>query len=52
MTNVEKKFKEQQGHYQTHQQKTKVGETVIDKAPRKEQSNKNVGEYVDFEEVD
>jgi len=31
----------------------KEGETIIDKAPRKEtQSKNNVGEYVDFEEID
>lgn len=31
----------------------KVGETVIDKMPEQQQtSNKNVGEYIDFEEID
>ena len=29
------------------------GETVIDKKPRQQtQSNKNVGEYIDYEEID
>ncbi len=53
VNNVEKKFKEQQGQYQSNQQKAKVGETIIDKAPRSTQkSNDKVGEYVDFEEVE
>lgn len=31
----------------------KEGETIIDKTPRKtNQSSKNVGEYVDYEEID
>ena len=34
------------------QPRAKVGETVIDKAPRAQKGNENVGEYVDFEEVD
>lgn len=48
--NVEKKFREQQQtKYETQ---GTVGETVIDKKPSKnKQSNTNVGDYVDFEEV-
>ncbi|GGK57826.1 MULTISPECIES: DUF4834 domain-containing protein [Flavobacteriaceae] len=49
--NVEKKYKEQQ---QNHQQKEdgKVGETVIAKKPvGPKESNKDVGDYVDYEEV-
>ena len=40
--------------FNTQQPKTeKEGETVIDRAPkRKQQSNKNVGEYIDYEEID
>ncbi|MEN8187388.1 MAG: DUF4834 family protein [Bacteroidota bacterium] len=50
--NVEKKVREQQG-YQESEDKIKEGETVIDKKPRpNKESNKNVGEYVDYEEVD
>lgn len=31
----------------------KEGETIIDKAPKKQnQTNSSVGEYVDFEEID
>lgn len=37
---------------QKQQPKEKVGEISIDKMPNKSTSNKNVGEYVDFEEVD
>jgi hypothetical protein len=50
--NFEKKAREQQG-YQDPADQVKEGETVVDKQPvqRKESSN-NVGEYVDFEEVD
>ena len=50
--NMEKRFNEQKAQFNKDQQQTKVGETVIDKAPRQDQSNKNVGEYVDFEDVD
>ncbi len=48
--NVEKKFREQQQtKYETQ---GTVGETVIDKKPsNNKQSNTNVGDYVDFEEV-
>ena len=52
MKNVEKKVREQQG-YQEPQNKTKVGETTIEKTPQQNnQSNNSVGEYVDYEEVD
>ncbi|MDO1500507.1 DUF4834 family protein [Winogradskyella maritima] len=44
-------FKQQQQRQQ--QPKTKVGETVIDKVPQqKSSSTKNVGEYIDYEEID
>lgn len=50
--NFEKKVKEQQG-FQQPVDKTKVGETTIDKKPlQTKESNKNVGEYVDYEDVD
>jgi len=50
--NFEKKAREQQG-YQNPTDHVKEGETVIDKQPRpSKESNNNVGEYVDFEEVD
>ena len=50
--NIEKRFQEQQDQFRRDQQQTKVGETVIDKAPKEERSNKDVGEYIDFEEVE
>ena len=51
--NVEKKYKQQ--HQQQHQRQdenVKVGETVIDKKPSGvKESNKDVGDYVDYEEL-
>lgn len=51
-----KKKAEQQFRGQQRQQQTssvKEGETIIDKAPEKNQQSKNsVGEYVEFEEID
>lgn len=53
MGNVEKKFREQQNQRQSNQQQTKVGETVIDKAPKTNQKiNDSTGEYIDYEEVE
>jgi len=49
---MEKKFQEQQDQMRRDSQPTKVGETVIDKAPSAKKSNENVGEYIDFEEVE
>jgi len=51
ISNVEKKYKEQQ---QNQQQKPegKVGETIIAKKPSdSKESNKDVGDYVDYEEI-
>lgn len=42
----------QQFESNRQERKTKVGETIIDKVPNKKASNKEVGEYVDFEEID
>jgi len=53
MSKVERKFQEQQGQYQSQQPSTKVGETVIDKKPNaSKKTNDDVGEYVDYEDVD
>ncbi len=53
MGKMERKFQEQHGQYQPNQPRTKVGETVIDKKPSSNNpSNNNVGEYVDYEDVD
>jgi len=49
--NVEKKFKEQQQN-QHHDENVKVGETVIAKKPSNtKEINKDVGDYVDYEEL-
>jgi hypothetical protein len=45
------------GSFQQQQNKSepkqKEGETVIDKIPKQDtSSNKNVGEYIDYEEID
>jgi len=42
-----------QGYSTQNQTPKREGETVIDEVPRREQtSNKNVGEYIDYEEID
>lgn len=44
---------QQQFNQQQNPAATKKGEVVIDKKPKKgRQSNKNVGEYIDYEEID
>ena len=49
--NVEKKYKEQQQN-KYDEETGKVGETVIAKKPvEPKESSKNVGDYVDYEEV-
>ena len=50
MQNMEEKFRNQQGHNQ--QKDINIGETVIDKKTSTSTSNKDVGEYVDYEEVE
>ncbi|MBK5208099.1 MAG: DUF4834 family protein [Flavobacteriaceae bacterium] len=52
--NVEKKMRDQQQQNQNQQEKSagKVGETVIAKKPSDyKEGNKDVGDYVDYEEV-
>jgi len=53
---AQERFRDQFSKYQQQQQQkshTKEGETTIDKMPGKNKSsNKDVGEYVDFEEID
>lgn len=52
---AEQKFGGQFGQFQqkTQQQTTKKeGEVTIDKIPNIKTSNKDVGEYVDYEEID
>ena len=50
--NFEKKMKQEQGQSAPSDQ-MKEGETVIDRRPGPQrETNKNVGEYVDYEEID
>ncbi|MBT8253204.1 MAG: DUF4834 family protein [Flavobacteriaceae bacterium] len=51
---AEKRFGQQFENHQTHNQSQhKEGETVIDKMPAEEKGpNKEIGEYVDYEEID
>lgn len=52
ISNVEKKFREQQQNQYNSTPEGKVGETVIEKKPSvNTEGNKNVGEYIDYEEV-
>ncbi len=53
MGKMERKFQEQQGGYRPSQPRSKVGETIIDKKPTSNsRTNNDVGEYVDYEDVD
>ena len=52
---AEQRFGEQFGQFQkrTHKEKPKKeGEVTIDKIPNTKTSNKDVGDYVDYEEID
>ncbi|AXP82410.1 hypothetical protein CJ739_3348 [Mariniflexile rhizosphaerae] len=52
---AEQKFGDQFGQFQQRsqqQQQKKEGEVTIDKMPNAKSSNKDVGEYVDYEEID
>jgi hypothetical protein len=50
---AEERFGGQFGQYQQpKKEQTKEGEVTIDKAPKTTTSNKKVGEYVDYEEID
>ena len=52
VNNFEQKVRDQQAG-SAGQTNVKEGETVIDKQPiRQKETNKQVGEYIDFEEVD
>lgn len=53
MNNVEKKFNDQQSNNSTSERNVKEGETIIDKTPNQpSKSNNDVGEYVDYEDVE
>ena len=50
---AEKQFGQQFNQYQQPKEaKKKEGEISIDKMPQQKSSNKDVGEYVDYEEID
>ncbi|WP_104733879.1 DUF4834 family protein [Hanstruepera ponticola] len=49
---AEKQFGQQFNQNKRPESPKKEGETVIDKMPQSKTSNKNVGEYVDYEEID
>ena len=51
---AEQRFGGQFGQHQKQQQQKpkKAGEVSIDKMPKTKSSNKNVGDYVDYEEID
>ncbi|MDT0644021.1 DUF4834 family protein [Zunongwangia sp. F363] len=52
MKKMGKKFQDQFSQFQQPQQE-KEGKVSIDKKPRRgRKSNKNVGEYIDYEEID
>jgi septal ring factor EnvC (AmiA/AmiB activator) len=53
MNNVEKKFNEQQHKSSNVEKQVKEGETIIDKTPNQStRSNNDVGEYIDYEDVE
>ena len=50
---TEQRFGEQFGQFRKQQSdKQKEGEVSIDKMPKSKSTNKDVGEYVDYEEID
>lgn len=52
---AEQRFGDQFGQFGKQQQEEKQrkeGEVTIDKVPKTKTSNKNVGDYVDYEEID
>lgn len=52
---AEQRFGDQFGQFQKKTQQAsnaKEGEITIDKIPKTKTSNKNVGDYVDYEEID
>ncbi|MDO5971173.1 DUF4834 family protein [Flavivirga aquimarina] len=49
---AEQRFGDQFGQQQRQEKPKKEGEVTIDKIPKAKTSNKNVGDYVDYEEID
>jgi len=52
MQNVEQRYGQQRRQQEPPKPHFKEGETVIDKAPKQVKSNDNVGEYVDYEDLE
>ena len=48
---MEDQFRQQQG-FQEKEEDINIGETVIDKKTKTKTSNDDVGEYIDYEDVD
>ncbi|TPN88654.1 DUF4834 family protein [Aquimarina algicola] len=46
------KFEQQFSQYQQPHQRSNEGEITIERPTSKKSSNKDVGEYIDFEEID
>jgi hypothetical protein len=51
MGKMEDKMRNQQG-FDNQKDNVNIGETVIDKKPQNKSSNNDVGEYVDYEDVE
>ena len=49
---AQERAQNQQRNYQDTPTKNNVGETIIDKKPQQNSKSKDMGEYVDFEEVE
>lgn len=49
---AEQRFGQQFGGFEKQKPPRKEGEVTIDKMPNTQSSNKNVGEYVDYEEIE
>ncbi len=49
---AEERFGGQFGNQQRQEPTKKEGEITIDKMPKTKSTNKNVGDYIDYEEID
>lgn len=52
VSKMEKKMRDQQGQQPYTDSNVKEGDTVIDKKPSPKKKSKDVGDYIDFEELD
>ena len=51
MQKMQDQFRQQQG-FEEKEDNVNIGETIIDKKSKTKTSNDNVGEYVDYEDVE